>query len=173
MRNLRFAAVAALAGLVVTGCGDETDPSSTPSPGPSSPAPTSPAPSTAPSSSTPTGGALPLTVTRTGGFAGFDDRVVIGTDGVATVSRRGKDPVKCRVDASLLTELTDAVQQVDWTAVGSTKPTVRHPDDMIIAVASGRGLARLEDPRLRPLTAPVTKLLTEAAAAPGKLCKPV
>ena len=112
-------------------------------------------------------GALPVTVTRTGGFAGFDDRVVVGTDGIASVSSRGQEPVRCKLDAGFLTTLTTAVSQVDWKSVGVTKPTVRHPDDMIIAVAAGGGLARLEDPKLKPLTAPVSTLLAEAAAVPG------
>ncbi|MGC4940550.1 hypothetical protein [Kribbella sp. DT2] len=162
MRNLRLAAASATAaaGLLLAGCGDDSTTSGS-----------SPSPSTPPSSSTP-GDALPITVTRTGGFAGFDDKVVIGTDGVTTVTRRGKPAVKCKLDAAFLTSLTDAVQQVDWAAIGSTKPSIRHPDDMIIAVSAGGGLARLEDPRLEPMATPVSALLTEAAA-PGKLCKPV
>jgi hypothetical protein len=120
-----------------------------------------------------TPGALPLTVTRTGGFAGFDDKVVVGVDGIANVSSRGKDPVQCKLDAAFLTTLTNAAMEVDWAAVGVTKPSVRHPDDMIIAISAGGGLARLEDPKLKPLAAPVSKLLTEAAIPPGSLCKPV
>jgi hypothetical protein len=161
VKNIRYAALAAVAGLVLTGCGDESDSSAGSSPT-----------STPTSSSTTTGG-LPLTVTRTGGFAGFDDRVVLGADGVASVSKRGKDPVRCKLDAGLLTSITDAVKQIDWTDVGATKPTVRYPDDMIIAVAASGGLARLEDPKVKPLVAPVGQLLTEATVPPGKLCKPV
>jgi hypothetical protein len=119
------------------------------------------------------GAGLPLTVTRTGGFAGFDDQVVIGTDGVATVSSRGKETVRCKLDRSLLTTVTEAAQQVDWAALQSTKPSTKHPDDMIVAVTANGKTARLEDPKLKPLTAPVSKLLTEAAIPPGKLCKPV
>lgn len=118
-------------------------------------------------------GSAPLTVTRTGGFAGFNDKVFIDTDGIASVSTRGKDPVRCKLDAGFLGTITDAVKQVDWADVGITKPSVRHPDDMIIAVSTSGGLARLEDPKLKPMVAPVSKLLTEAAVPPGKLCKPV
>lgn len=169
MRNLsRYAVVAAVAGLVLTGCGDEsggaggTPSSSTPTP--STPTVTQ---------STPVAAGLPLTVTRTGGFAGFDDQVVLGADGVATVSSRGKETVRCKLDRSLLTTITTAAQQVDWAALQSTKPSTRHPDDMIVAVTANGKTARLEDPELKPLTTPVSKLLTEAAIPPGKLCKPV
>ncbi|GAB3811242.1 hypothetical protein [Kribbella italica] len=162
MRNLRLAAASATAaaGLLLAGCGDDSGAGSSPSPTASS-TPTPSAPQ-----------AQPITVTRTGGFAGFDDKVVIGTDGVTTVSQRGKQTHKCKLDAAFLTSLHTAVGQVDWAGIGSTKPTIKHPDDMIIAISAGGGIARMEDPRLKPLATPVTQLLTEAAA-PGKLCKPV
>ncbi|TCM47849.1 hypothetical protein EV648_104243 [Kribbella sp. VKM Ac-2568] len=171
VKSIRYAVLAAAAGLVLTGCGDESTPDAGSSP--SAPATSTPAPST-PITNTPTTGAgLPLTVTRTGGFAGFNDKVFIDTDGVASVSTRGKAPVRCKLDAGFLGTITDAVKQVDWADVGITKPSVRHPDDMIIAVSTSGGLARLEDPKLKPMVAPVSKLLTEAAVPPGKLCKPV
>jgi hypothetical protein len=162
VKSIRYAALAAVAGLVLTGCGDESDSNTGGSPT-----------SSTPTSSSTTAGGLPLTVTRTGGFAGFDDRVVLGADGIALVSKRGKDPVRCKLDAGLLTSITDAVKQIDWADVGMTKPTVRYPDDMIIAVAASGGLARLEDPKVKPLAAPVSQLLTEATVPPGNLCKPV
>ncbi|MFC5267137.1 hypothetical protein ACFPJ1_33890 [Kribbella qitaiheensis] len=172
MKSIRYAVLAAAAGLVLTGCGDESTPDAGSTP--SAPATSTPAPNT-PTTGTPSTGAgpLPLTVTRTGGFAGFNDKVFIDTDGVASVSTRGKDPVRCKLDAGFLGTITDAVKQVDWADVGITKPSVRHPDDMIIAVSTSGGLARLEDPKLKPMVAPVSKLLTEAAVPPGKLCKPV
>lgn len=172
VKSIRYAVLAAAAGLVLTGCGDESTPDAGSSP--SAPATSTPAPST-PTTGTPSTGAgpLPLTVTRTGGFAGFNDKVFIDTDGVASVSTRGKDPVRCKLDAGFLGTITDAVKQVDWADVGITKPSVRYPDDMIIAVSTSGGLARLEDPKLKPMVAPVSKLLTEAAVPPGKLCKPV
>jgi hypothetical protein len=123
--------------------------------------------------STPVGTGLPLTVSRTGGFAGFDDQVLITPDGVATVSSRGKETIRCKLDPSLLTTISTASQQVDWASLVATKPTVKHPDDMIVAVSANGKTARLEDPKVKPLAAPVSKLLTEAAIPPGKLCKPV
>ena len=168
VKNVRFLVLAAAAGLVLTGCGDESDSGagSSPSvPGPSTPVTSLPSPA-------PDGAALPLTVSRTGGFAGFNDQVVVGTDGIASVSSMGKAPSRCKLETGFLDTITEAVKQVDWASVGVTKPTVRHPDDMIIAVSASGGLARLEDPKLKPLVAPVGKLLTEATK-PGTLCKPV
>lgn len=168
MKNIRFVLLAAAAGLILTGCGDDSGAGGTPSAtnNPSTPIASLPSPSTT------TGTGLPLTVSRTGGFAGFNDQVAVGTDGIVTASSMGKGPSKCKLEPGFLTTLTDAVKQVDWAAVGVTKPTIRHPDDMIIAVAAGGGLARLDDPKLKPLVAPVGTLLTEATK-PGSLCKPV
>ncbi|MDX6284109.1 MAG: hypothetical protein QOH03_5180 [Kribbellaceae bacterium] len=169
VKNIRFVVLAAAAGLVLAGCGDDSSAGGTPSAtsNPSTPIASLPSPSTTTGS-----GGLPLTVSRTGGFAGFNDQVAVGTDGIVTASSMGKGPSKCKLEPGFLTTLTDAVKQVDWAAVGVTKPTVRHPDDMVIAVAAGGGLARLDDPKLKPLVAPVGTLLTEATK-PGSLCKPV
>jgi len=114
-----------------------------------------------------------MTVTRTGGFAGFDDQVVVDAEGVATVSSRGKETVRCKLDPSVLTPLASAAEQVDWASLTVTKPSARHPDDMVIAVSANGKLARLDDPKLKPLTTPVSKLLTEAKIPPGNLCKPL
>jgi hypothetical protein len=72
-----------------------------------------------------------------------------------------------------LASLTTAAGQVDWAALPMVKPTVRHPDDMIVAVTANGKTARLEEPKVKPMSAPVSKLLTEATIPPGKLCKPV
>ncbi|MFG1620443.1 hypothetical protein [Kribbella sp. NPDC049227] len=171
MRNLRsYAAVATvstIAGLVLAGCGAEAgnDAGGTPS------SPSSSTPSV--TQSTPVGSALPITVSRSGGFAGFDDKVVIGTDGVATVTSRGKETVRCKLDATLLTTIQTAAQQVDWASLTPTKPTTRHPDDMILAVTANGKTARIEDPQLKPMSESVNQLLTQATIPPGKLCKPV
>jgi hypothetical protein len=121
--------------------------------------------------SAPVGAGLPLTVSRTGGFAGFDDQVQIGTDGVATVSSRGKETIRCKLDPSLLTTVTAAAQRVDWASLVATKPSTKHPDDMIVAVTANGKTARIEDPHLKPLAGPVSTLLTQATIPPGKLCK--
>ncbi|MFC6161648.1 hypothetical protein [Kribbella jiaozuonensis] len=111
-----------------------------------------------------------MTVSRTGGFAGFDDQVLISPDGVATVSSRGKETIRCKLAPSLLTTISQASQQVDWAGLVATKPTTKHPDDMILAVSANGKTARIEDPKVKPLAAPVNALLTEAAIPPGKLC---
>ena len=169
MTNLsRYTALAALAGLVLSGCGSESGAGSTPTTSNTPTAPTLPTASV--TQSTPVGAGLPLTVSRKGGFAGFDDQVLISPDGVATVSARGKETIRCKLDPSLLNTITEAAQQVDWASLVATKPTTKHPDDMILAVSANGKTARIEDPKVKPLAAPVNELLTEAAIPPGKLC---
>jgi hypothetical protein len=89
------------------------------------------------------------------------------------VSSRGKKTVRCKLDPSLLTSITTAAQQIDWASLPVVKPTTRHPDDMIVAVTANGKTARLEEPKVQPMTAPVSTLLTEATIPPGKLCRPV
>jgi hypothetical protein len=162
--------VIAIAGVALTGCGNESGSQGAPASTPPTP-PTLPTATPSATPSAPDSSALPLTVSRTGGFAGFDDHVLIGTDGVATVTKRGKQTIRCKLDPALLTSLTTAAQQVDWNSMVATKPATKHPDDMIVAVSSNGKTARLEDPRLKPLATPVSQLLTEAAIPPGNRCK--
>lgn len=113
-------------------------------------------------------------LTRDGGFAGFADRIVIGQDGIADVTtRRGKS--RCRVEAGLLATIKTAAAKVDWSSLNPKPPTVEHPDDMIVAVSAHGGIARLEDPRVKPLSGPLAKLLTDSyRATPDRtLCKPL
>ena len=158
--------VAAVAGLVLSGCGNESGGVANPPPSPSPSTPTV-------TQSTPVGAGLPLTVSRRGGIAGFDDQVVISTDGVATVSSRGKKALQCKLDPGLVTTISTAAEQVDWASLVSTKSTFKHPDDMILAVTANGKTAPLDDPQLKPLVAPLTTLLTEATNPPGKLCKQI
>jgi len=58
------------AGLVLSGCGNESGSAGSPT----TPMPSAPTlPTASVTQSTPVGAGLPLTVSRTGGFAGFDD----------------------------------------------------------------------------------------------------
>lgn len=189
MKTTWHTALLATAALVLAGCGDETpsgdgpgptggSPAATPSTSPGSPGTpgtgTSPTTPPAGSPSSPAGASW-LTVTRNGGVAGFSDRVSVGPDGVVKVSKRGGEPSTCRLDAGLLAGITSAVGAVDWNAVGTARPSTRFPDDLVIAVAAHGGTTRLDDPSVKPLVGPVSKLLTATTAPAGssELCKPV
>lgn len=158
--------LAALAAVVTlaAGCGDEGGASSPSTP--SSPPTTSATPTPAPAQ------AFPLTVSRTGGFAGFDDKLVIQSDGSAALTSR-KNSTKCTVDPALLATIAASAAKVNWSALPAKPPTVEHPDDMIVSVSSGGGVAELGDPRVSGLNAPISKLIADAGNPAGqrKLCR--
>ena len=117
----------------------------------------------------------PLTVTRSGGIAGFQDRMVLAPDGVATLTRHSGPESRCRVQASLLETIARAAGAVDWASLPATQTRARHPDELVVTVFSGRVSARLDDPAVRELAQPLTDLLDDATAPPEqrRLCTPL
>ncbi|WP_436534174.1 hypothetical protein [Actinoplanes sp. HUAS TT8] len=83
--------------LIIAGCADQTTGSATA---------TGATPQVSAASADPA--VFPLDFARTGGFAGFDDRLHIGADGTMTVSRRGVSSAPVATDATVLA----ALQQV-------------------------------------------------------------
>ncbi len=107
-----------LATALLGGCGDT---------GPGAPGPTtSPTTATAaPSSSpTPTSAPGPVVLTRTGGLAGYDDRLEVAPDGAVTGTTRGGE-VTCRVASDLATILaTGVAPSPAGPAAGTDRMTV-------------------------------------------------
>ncbi|GAA1249036.1 hypothetical protein [Oryzihumus leptocrescens] len=159
--------VLALATTVMVGACGSTSGSSL-----SSPATTS---TTAAAGGSPTSLSAPLTVTRSGGVAGFRDRLVIGTDGVTSVSRHGEPTGRCRVDEALMHRIASAAAGVGWSSLRPPATQPRHPDDLVVVVSSGRSGARIEDPALTQLAEPLTRLLADVTAPAGqrRLCTTV
>jgi hypothetical protein len=160
-----LAALAVVATLAA-GCGDEAGSSSPSAPSTTATPPSTPTPTTTPAQ------AFPLTVSRTGGFAGFDDKLVIQADGSATMTRR-QGTTTCRVDPALLATIASSATKVDWSALPVKPPKVEHPDDMVVSVSAQGGVAELGDPRVGGLNAPLSKLLADAGNPAGqrKLCR--
>lgn len=59
-----------------------------------------------------------VTLQRTGGIAGFNDRLVVDSDGKATLSSRGKEPFTCTVAPRVMSRLAVATD----AAAKSPKP---------------------------------------------------
>jgi hypothetical protein len=164
---LALAAMTATA-ILAAGCGDETG-SGTSSPSATATPTATPTPTSTPTSAE----AFPLTVSRSGGFAGFDDKLVIEAGGATTVTSR-KTTTRCTVDPKLLATIASGAAQVDWSALPAVPPKIEHPDDMVMAVKAARGgVAELGDPRLKALSTPLSQLLTDAGNPAGqrKLCR--
>jgi hypothetical protein len=182
---LRIAGLTALCCLALTACGGAGDggttapsaPASTPVPTsqPTTPTePTVPPSGTKPTPTAPQSAVFPMTITRKGGFVGYDDSLVITADGTATIKQRGKSS-RCRVDAAVLRQLGTAAASVDWQTLPAKPPVARHPDDLVLAVSAAGGTARLDDPRVRPVSSLLTRLLGDASASEDKrkLCRPM
>ncbi len=67
---------------------------------------------TSATSTTSVASAFPIIVARTGGLAGFDDRVVVARDGATTVTARGAAGTTCRLTAVALAGLESSVRSL-------------------------------------------------------------
>jgi hypothetical protein len=131
------------------------------------------------SSSTPTSQppehAFPITVTRTGGIAGFHDTLVLQADGRLQVTSRGRNS-SCRLKPEILKQILRAVGGVPWSRLPPASTKAKHPDDMILLVTSGAspGPARLDDPHLGGLQQSLSDLLVDASGPKPahELCQP-
>jgi hypothetical protein len=184
---VRIAGLTAVCCLALTACGGENDggttapsaPVSTPASSSQPTAPTTTEPTVPPSGTKPTPTApqsavFPMTITRKGGFVGYDDSVVLTADGTATITQRGRSS-RCRVDVAVLRQISTAAAGVDWQTLPAKPPVARHPDDLVIAVSAAGGTARLDDPRVRPVSSLLIRLLGDASASEDKrkLCRPM
>ncbi len=135
--------------------------------------------STSPSSSTPPPrtptAAFPLTVTRTGGIAGFHDTVVLQADGRLEANSRGHTS-SCRLKPEVLKDILRAVGGVPWGRVPPADSTPKHPDDMVLLVTSDsrRAPARLDDPLLGGLQQQLSDLVVDSSGPhpAHELCLP-
>ena len=92
---------------------------------------------------------FPLTVTRTGGFAGFQDVLVVAADGLVSVTRKGQQQRHCQLTPEAVNRLTTAASQVPWQSITPASTQPAFPDDMMSMVLSAAGgPVRLEDPRV-------------------------
>lgn len=92
---------------------------------------------------------FPLTITRTGGIAGFDDVLVVSADGLVAVTQKGQTPRRCRLTADAAKRLSAAAAQVPWPDLKPSSTTASFPDDLVSLVVSPTGgPVRLEDPQV-------------------------
>jgi hypothetical protein len=107
--------------------------------------------------------AFPITITRSGGLAGFADRIVIQESGAVAVSTKSGQST-CTLAATVLEPLKQVAGQIAGTA---TATTAAHPDDMVIVVTTPQGSARLTDAQLSGAASAVNALLNEAGKQPA------
>jgi hypothetical protein len=119
---------------------------------------------------------FPVTLTRTGGIAGFQDVLVVSGDGLVSVTRKGQEPRQCRLTPVALERLTTAASQVPWSRVTPAGTHPSFPDDMVTMVQSpAGGPVRLEDPRVGAGGQVFHELLNDLHGGPAasRMCTPV
>jgi hypothetical protein len=122
---------------------------------------------------------FPLTITRTGGFAGFQDVLVVAGQGRVSLTRRGQLVRQCQLRLVVVNRVRTAASQVPWARIprGDSRP--RFPDDLVDLVRSPLGGPfRLTERRLGAAGKVLQELLTELTVVSGgptasRMCKAV
>ena len=126
-------------------------------------------PSATSSSRTPQA-SFPLTVSRVGGIAGFNDTMSIQSDGaVAARTRQGQ--VTCTLDKESLAVLDRAAATIQDTDQPTT-PASPPADAMVVMLGAGTGLVDVHDARVAQAEPVVTQLLSDVTGpvAGRKIC---
>jgi len=106
-------------------------------------------PSDSPANSSSQPSAFPLTITRVGGVAGFHDVLVVTSDGLVSVTQKGKAQRQCQLTPDAAKRLTTAASQVPWPRLTPGKTSAAFPDDLVTMVLSpAGGPVRVEDPQV-------------------------
>lgn len=106
---------------------------------------------------------FPVTITRTGGLAGFSDRYVVEQTGA--VHRDSATGLQvCQMGEDHLSRLARIARPI----TGSATTSASHPDDLVVVVTTPRGSARLSDAELSGTASVVTTLLEDVAKDPGQ-----
>ena len=117
---------------------------------------------------------FPVTITRTGGIAGFRDVLVVAGDGQVSITDKGQQQRRCRITPEAVNRLRTAAFQVPWARITPDRGEARFPDDMVSMVKSPvGGPVRLEDPRVGAGGNLFQELFTDLSVGPAapRLCK--
>jgi len=105
---------------------------------------------------------FPLTITRAGGIAGFHDVLVVTSDGLVSVTRKGKAGWRCRLTPEAARRLTTAASQVPWPRLTLNGTSASFPDDLVTTVVSpAGGPVRVEDPQVGAAGPVFTELVND------------
>ena len=119
---------------------------------------------------------FPLTITRTGGIAGFHDVLVVASDGLVSITRKGQAQRQCRLTPEAAARLTAAAAKLPWSRHAPRSTSASVADDLSTMVQSPTGgSVRLEDPQLSAVGPVLTELVNDLSggAAASAMCRPV
>ena len=117
---------------------------------------------------------FPLTMTRTGGFAGFQDVLVVARDGLVSVTRRAQKQGGCRLTPAAAGRVRTAAAAVPWARLTPDRGQARFPDDLVVMVRSpAGGPVRLEEPKLGASGKVFLSVLSDVLSGPAAsvMCK--
>ena len=163
MRQLTRVICCTAAVMAVAACGSQS--ASTASKAPASTVSKAPASPSA---------VFPLTVTQTGGIAGFQDVLVVADNGRVSVTHKGQQQRSCQLTPEAVEQVTTAASQVPWPRITPASTQPAFPDDMVSMVKSpAGGPVRLEDPSLGAAGKVFQELLADVSggATAPRLCK--
>ena len=119
---------------------------------------------------------FPVTITATGGVAGFQDVLVVAADGLVSVTRKGQAQRQCQLTPAVTEALTTAVSQVAWPRMTPGSSTPSFPDDLVTMVQSpAGGPVRLEDSQIGTAGRVFQELLDDlnAGGSASGMCTPI
>lgn len=119
---------------------------------------------------------FPVTITRTGGIAGFGDVLVVAGDGLVSVTRKGHTPRRCQLTPAAVQRLTTSASTVTWSRITPANTRASFPDDMVTTMSSpAGGPVRLEDPQAGATGQLFLELLNDLNDGPSAshMCRPV
>jgi hypothetical protein len=131
-------------------------------------------PKTPPSISQPT--VFPLTITRIGGIAGFHDVLTVSSDGLVSLTQKGKARWQCRLTPVASRRMAAAASDVPWARLTTSNTKASFPDDLVTSVKSpAGGPVRLDDPQTGAAGKVFTELINDlhGSRSASGLCLPV
>ncbi len=127
---------------------------------------TSPSPDSSPSPAAGSGGkVVALELRRTGGIGGFDDTLVVSTDGTVELSTKDGRRSRCRLGSAE----RQRVRGIDWSGLPSAQSSPGHSDVMTFVVRAEGHRAVLDadtpGPEQQAAVATVAALFSAASVA--------
>jgi hypothetical protein len=119
---------------------------------------------------------FPVTITRIGGVAGFQDVVVVAGDGLVSVTRKGQQRRQCKLTRDAAERLAVAASRVPWSRIQPAGTRPAFPDDLVtVAQTPAGGPVRLEGPQAGAGGQVLLALLNDLSRGPtaSLMCKPV
>ena len=109
-----------------------------------------------------------MTMTRSGGFAGFQDVVVVAESGLVSVTRSEQKQGDCRLTRGAVRRVGSAASRVRWARLTPDDGQPRFPDDLVVMVRSpAGGPVRLEAPELGARGRVFQSLLDDVLGGPA------